>query len=115
MKQIITSILVAVVLLKVLFSTNDYPTKIIVLPFIFFALGLGLKNVFILLKKESLAVKFSKIYVVAFLVYWFGFLIYWDYISFMDGKYMQILFSVPFWLGGVYFSYKRFFKRIKQD
>ena len=52
-----------------------------------------------------------KVYVVAFLIYWFGFLIYWDYSSFMDGNYMKILFSVPFWLGGIYFTYKRLLKK----
>lgn len=111
MKQIITSIVVAVVLLNVLFNTNDSLTKIIVLPFLIFAICLGLKNALIIMKKETLAVKFSKAYVVAFLIYWFGFLIYWDYISFIDGKYMQILFSIPLWLGGFYFTYKRLFKK----
>ena len=45
------------------------------------------------------------------LIYWFGFLIYWDYASFMDGNYMKILYSVPFWLGGIYFTYKRLLKK----
>ena len=113
MRQIITSIVVVGVLLNVLFNTNDSMTKIIVLPFIIFAVGLGLKNVFVIMKKEKLAVEFSKVYVVAFLIYWVGFLLYWDYISFVDGKYMQILFSVPLWLGGLYLTYKRLFKRRK--
>ncbi len=111
MKQIIAPIVIIVVLLKVLFNTNDFLTKMIVLPFLIFAVGLGLKNALIIMKKETLAVKISKVYVVAFLIYWFGFLIYWDYISFIDGKYMQILFSIPFWLGGFYFTYKRLFKK----
>lgn len=114
MKQIITSIIVAVMLFIVLFNTNDFLTKIIVLPFLFFAVGLGLKNILVMMKKEALAVKVSKVYVVAFLIYWFGFLIYWDYISFIDGKYLQILFSVPLWLGGLYFAYKRLFKKGKK-
>lgn len=111
MKQIIASIVAVGILLNVIFSTNDFLTKIIVLPFIIFAVGLGLRNVLIIIKKEKLADKFSKVYAVAFLIYWFGFLIYWDYISFIDGKYMQILFSIPLWLGGVYLAYKRLFKK----
>lgn len=111
MKQIITSIVVVGVLLNVLFNTNDFSTIIIILPFLIFAVGFGLKNVLLIMKKEALAVKFSKVYVVAFLIYWFGFLIYWNYISFIDGKYTQILFSIPFWIGGFYFTYKRLLKK----
>ena len=111
MKQIVTSIVVAGILLTVLLGTDDLLTRLIVLPFLVFAVSLGLKNVLILLKKEKSAAKFSKVYVVAFLIYWFGFLICWDYISFTNGTYMQVLFSIPFWLGGVYFAYKRLFKK----
>lgn len=113
MKQIITSIVAAGILLKVLLGTDDLLTRLIVLPFLVFAVSFGLKNVLILLKKEKLAAKISKVYAAAFLIYWFGFLICWDYISFTNGKYMQIVFSIPFWLGGFYFAYKRFFKKKK--
>lgn len=111
MKQVIISIVAAGVLLKVLFNTNDYWTKIIVFPFLVFAVGLGIKNALIIMGKKILAVKISKIYVGAFLIYLFAFLVYWDYLSFVDGKYMQILFSIPFWLGGLYFTYKRVLKK----
>lgn len=111
MKQIITSIIAAGVLLKVLVNTNDHWTKIIVLPFLVFAVGLGIKNALVIMGKKTLAAKIGKVYAGAFLIYWFGFLIYWDYVSFIDGKYMQILASVPFWLGGAYFTYKRFFSK----
>ncbi len=111
MKQIITSMVVAGVLFEVLFSASSYWTKIIVLPFLIFAAGLGIKNALLIMGKKTLAAKIGKIYAGAFLIYWFGFLIYWDYVSFIDGKYMQILASVPFWLGGAYFTYKRFFSK----
>ena len=54
MKQIVSSILVAGVLLTVLFNTNDSLTRIIVLPFLVFAVALGLKNALIIMKKEKL-------------------------------------------------------------
>ena len=111
MKKLIMSIAAAGILLKVLFNTNDLMTRIVVIPFLVFAVALGLKNVLIIMNQKALAIKVSKVYVVAFLIYWFGFLIYWDYSSFMDGNYMKILYSVPFWLGGIYFTYKRLFKR----
>lgn len=111
MKQIVTSIVVTGVLLNVLFHATDFLTKIIVLPFFVFAVSIGLKNAFIILKKYTWAMKVSKIYVVAFLIYWFGFLIYWDYYSFIDGKYMQIIYSIPLWFGGIYLTYNRLFKK----
>ena len=111
MKKLITSIVATGILLKVLFNTNDLMTRIIVMPFLVFAAALGLKNALIIMNQNALAAKISKVYVVAFLIYWFGFLIYWDYISFIDGKYMQILFSIPLWFGGFYFTYKRLFKK----
>ena len=107
MKKIITSIAVTGILLKVLFNTNDLMTRIVVIPFLVFAVAIGMKNVLIIMNQKALAIKVSKVYVVAFLIYWFGVLIYWDYFSFMDGNYMKILYSVPFWLGGIYFTYKR--------
>ena len=113
MKQLITSIFVAGMLLKVLFNTNDLMTRVIVIPFLVFAVALGLKNILILMKKDILAIKVSKVYVVAFLIYLFGFLIYWDYVSFIDGNYMKILFSIPLWLGGFYFTYRRLLKKNK--
>ena len=111
MKKIITSIAVAGILFKVLFNTDDLMTRIVVIPFLVFAVALGMKNTLIIMNKKALAIKVSKVYVVAFLIYWFGFLIYWDYASFMDGNYMKILYSVPFWLGGIYFTYKRLLKK----
>lgn len=104
MKKLITSIAVTGILLKVLFNTNDLMTRIVVIPFLVFAVALGMKNALIMMNKKALAIKVSKVYVVAFLIYW-------DYASFMDGNYMKILYSVPFWLGGIYFTYKRLLKK----
>ena len=111
MKKIITSIAATGILLKVLFTTDDLITRIVVIPFLVFAVALGMKNVLIIMNQKALASKVSKVYVVAFLIYWFGFLVYWDYSSFRDGNYMKILYSVPFWLGGIYFTYKRLLKK----
>ena len=111
MKKIIASIVVAGILIKVLLNTNDLMTRIIVIPFLVFAVAMGITNTLVVMGKKTLAVKMSKVYVVAFLIYWFGFLIYWDYASFVDGNYMKILYSIPFWLGGIYFTYKRLFMK----
>ena len=111
MKQLITSIVVAGILLKVLFQTNDLLTKIVVSLFLIFAVGLGLTNVLTMVNKDELAAKVSKVYVIAFLIYWFGFLMIWNYISFKNREYMQIVVSVPMWLTGFYFAHKRLIKK----
>ena len=104
MKQLITSIVVAGILLKVLFQTNDLLTKIVVSLFLIFAVGLGLTNVLAMMNKDE-------VYVIAFLIYWFGFLMIWNYISFKNREYMQIVVSVPMWLAGFYFAHKRLIKK----
>ena len=110
-KKLITSVAAVGILLKVFFNTYDLMTRIVVILFLVFAVTLGMKNVLIIMNQKALAIKVGKVYVVAFLIYWFGFLIYWDYSSFMVGNYTKILFSVPFWLGGIYFTYKRLIKK----
>ena len=107
MKQLVTSIIVSIFLLEVLFTSKDLTTKVIVIPFLVFALAFGIKHILLMMKKKKLANKFSKVYVIAFLIYLFVFLIYWDYVSLINSKYLDILFSVPFWIGGAYFTYKR--------
>ena len=111
MKKIITSIAVVGILIKVLLNTDDLMTRIIAIPFLVFAVAMGITNILVVMGKKTLAVKMSKVYVVAFLIYWFGFLIYWDCASFAEENYMEILYSVPFWLGGIYFTYKRLFMK----
>ena len=110
-KQLVTSIIVAGFLMRVLFTSNDLLTKVIVIPFLTFAVALGIKNVFVMMNKNALAAKVGKVCTVAFMVYWFGFLIYWDYVSWIARNYVQIAFSVPFWVAGVYFAYKRLWKK----
>ena len=53
MKKIITSIAAAGILLKVLFNTNDLMTRIVVIPFLVFAVALGMKNVLIIMNQKE--------------------------------------------------------------
>ena len=75
MKKVLSIIsIIAGILLKVLFNTNTLMTRIVVIPFLVFAVALGMKNALIMMNKKVLAIKVSKVYVVAFLIYWFVFL-----------------------------------------
>lgn len=109
-KQTVTSLVVFLVLVYVLFNTNDFITRVVVIPFIVFSLGLFLKNIFLMLKKEKFAKVMEKIYVIAFFLYYFGFLVCFDYVSFVNKDYMSLVVSLIAWIGGILICYKRFRK-----
>ncbi len=53
---------------------------------------------------------FSRLYVVAFFLFWFGCLIIFDMEAFQEGDFILALFSIPFWLIGMY-SFWKIWKR----
>ena len=110
-KQSITALIVFGLLTYILITTKDLLTRIVTIPFIIFSLSFFIEKVLLIFNKKLIAKKISKIYVIAFLVYWFGFIIYWDYISIVNKDYMLVLFSLPFWFGGIYVTYKRLCKK----
>lgn len=113
-KKSITSAVIFGILTYILITTKDLITKIVVIPFLIFSLSFFIEKVLLIFNKNVLAKKVSKVYITAFLVYWFGFLIYWDYISTINKDYISLLFSIPFWIGGGYITYKRLFYKKKQ-
>ncbi len=48
-----------------------------------------------------------KLFTVAFLLYWFGFLIVAVFVCIRDKDYGMLLFTLPFWLAGIYVIKKR--------
>jgi len=110
-KQTITSIIVSIFLSYILITTTDLFTKIIVIPFLLFGISFFIKNLCLMFNKKQFAKLFSKINVIAFLVYLFGFMIIWCFTSIKNKDYLQVLFSIPFWLVGIYIIKKRFFNQ----
>lgn len=53
---------------------------------------------------------FSKLYIIGFLLFWFGFLIVGCYIIIREQSYSMLLFSIPFWIAGIFIVYKKFKK-----
>ena len=51
---------------------------------------------------------FNKIYIVGFLLFWFGFLFFYSYTCLISKEYLMLLFTVPFWIVGIYIIRKRF-------
>lgn len=109
-KDTVSSIIIIGLLSYVFIKTEDLLTRIIVIPFILFALGVFFKNICLMLNKRKHANMFSKLYVIAFAAYWFGFLVYWDYISIVNKDYMSVLFSLIPWIGGGYIILKKLMK-----
>jgi len=110
-KKSISSAIISGILAYFLFKTRDLLSKIVILLFLVFGVSFCVRNILLVFKKNNLAEKVSKIYVVAFLIYWYGFLIYWDYISILNKDFISVLFSLIMWIAGGYFTYKRLFKK----
>ena len=110
-KQCITSLVVFAFLTYILIKTKDLLTRIIVIPFIVFSLSFFIEKILIIFNKKTLAKKINKICVIAFLVYFFCFIIMWCYTSIKDGAYLQTLFSLPFWIVGIYIGKRKLFNK----
>ena len=114
-KKTICSAFISGLLAYFLFKTNNLLSKILISLFLVFGISFCITNVLLVFRKNKLAEKVSKIYVIAFFIYWYGFLIYWDYASISNKDYMSVLFSLIMWFAGVYFIYKRFFKKKSEN
>ena len=88
-------------------------TKIVLQPFIICALAFVGKSIVIFLNKQEYLPIFNKIYVLSFLIYWFGILIFWCYEVIKSHEYLALLFSLPFWICGLFILYRTFIKKSK--
>ena len=114
-KRIITIIIAIIMcgfLNYILFCSSDFITRLIFLPFYLCGLcsaGFIISKVF---NNHVLEKLFIKGYIVIFLIYWFGFLSFWTIgIVKQEGSYIYALFSIPFWIAGLYVIYKYFIKK----
>lgn len=54
---------------------------------------------------------FGKLYVIGFLIFWFGFLAYGSYYLVKSHAYAFLMFTVPFWIGGISIIHKKMLGR----
>lgn len=106
--KFISSIFITVLLLYFMAKTQN--SKLIFVPFLICSITMAGKHLALMFGKNKLAEIFSKIFAMGFFVFWFGFLIFAAYICFRDKHYSILLFSGIFWVAGILFAKKRFFK-----
>lgn len=72
------------------------------------------KYIALIFNRQDYAVVLEKVFVVIFIICWFIFLIYWCYINILSNEYLLVMFSIPFWLVGIYFTKKGIFTNKKK-
>lgn len=108
--KIISTLFITIFLISMLIKTTYFLNRIIMLPFLICSITELIKTIFLMLDKTKFIKMCNKIYIISFLTYWFGILGYCCYLSFIDRKYGLLLFSIPFWMIGIYVVKKSFFK-----
>lgn len=100
------SSIIFVFLLWLIGKNQNILSRMMILPFLLCSAFLVAKNICFMLDKKKLAMVFSKLFIVGFLLFWFGILIYVNYIFIKNGEYFSLLFTLPFWLVGIYVTCK---------
>jgi len=109
--SVIGACVLCVILINIFFGLSDFASKVIFSPFLgcgLCSLGLVLSKTFQFYQLEKL---FLKGYIIIFVIFWFGVLSFWTVgIIKQEGNYLYILFSIPFWIAGVFVIYKYLIK-----
>lgn len=109
--SVVPSLVFCIIVSVVFINLTGAFSKLIFLPFLFCGyctLGYYLAIAF---QNNKLAIQFLNIFYIIFLVYWFGFLIVASVISVIQNQFTNILFTIPFWVAGIFMLYKYFTKK----
>lgn len=105
--KLISSIFITALLIYFMIKTTS--PKIIFVPFLICSISMAGKILSLILNKERLALLFDKLFKTGFFLFWFGFLAFACYVTVRDKNYLLTVFTVPFWLCGIYFLKKKLF------
>ena len=108
LRKLVTSIIATILLIYFMIKTPS--PKIIFVPFLICGISMIGKSISLIMDKKKYATIFDKSFIIGFLLFWFGFLIMWCYTSFKQGNPLQTIFSIPFWIAGIYIVKKKLFK-----
>ena len=99
----------AALVILVYFAIKTPGHKLLFAPFLLCCGASIGKNLSLLLNADKVAVVFDKLFKVVFFLSWFGFLVVACYVAVKDGNYKVILFTLPFWAGGLFFAKRKLF------
>ena len=102
LKKLITSVFITVLLLYFMVKTPGINSKIILVPFWICSITMVGKQIALFLGKRKLAVVFSKLYIIGFLLFLFGFLSVAVFLCIRDKNYNMLLLTLPFWIVGIH-------------
>ncbi|MBR5501721.1 MAG: hypothetical protein IKV55_01675 [Oscillospiraceae bacterium] len=95
--------------LLVYFAAFSDAPKIIFLPFLLCGAASFGKALSLLLGSEKAAAVFGVLFSAVFFLGWFGFLVFACCFAVKEQNYQMLLFSLPFWAGGLFFAKRRLF------
>ncbi len=107
-RNLITSIFTTILLIYFMLKTTS--PKIIFIPFLICSIAMAIKSISLLAGWNKIATVFDYIFKGGFFLFWFGFLIGASYIALRDNNLQMLIFSLPFWLIGLYFLKNKFLK-----
>jgi len=100
------------ILLFIFLLASDLTIKIILLPFLYCSICISGQILGKIYKKEKIEKLFKKGYVLFFLFFWFGFLTFFTAgLIEQEGSYQSILYTIPFWIVGIFMVYKFLIKK----
>ena len=109
--QLLVIVAIIIIILWSMIKSSDMITRIVLIPFLIAAAATLGKLCFVYFKNINWMILMDKLYIIGFLLFWFGFLIVATYISINNKQYDMLLFSIPFWIVGIYIVYKNFIKK----
>lgn len=111
--KIISGLIINIFLIYFFLKSENLVTELAIIPFLICGLAMLTQIIFNYLNKQKYVEILHKIYICSFLLFWFGFLAVWSYVAIKDEKYSLLVFSIPFFIAGIYIIYKYLIKKSK--
>ncbi len=111
--SLVIGVIFVVIMLSLFSKAADLFTMIILIPFIVAGIGVCLQGILgIIMSDKIKARKIStRVYLIGFLSYWFLILVIGLFVSIRDGNLKMALFTIPFFVVGVYIIKRYFFNK----
>ena len=101
LRKLIRASIALVILLYFMFGTAS--PKVVFIPFLICCTASIGKNLALLFEQTKIALVLDRVFKVVFFLSWFAFLAAACCAAVRDGNYKLLLFTLPLWLGGLFF------------